>query len=205
VSFAHLGAVAKLILPAGPKLVLYQLADLACDTCGLAWPGLSYLIEHTGMQSRSVSGALASLRNTGHVVVHRYATGGRGRSTEYVVLPGLMKLSPAPCGECGKRLKTTRQAQGNDGEPSTTREVSGGLSTNPARDPGRNPARRAGHTVTTPTLSGATDRAKSEDPSGPNVGGAETRRERARQMIADLAQAKAFPVASKQPETTENR
>lgn len=81
------------------KLVLLALADHACEECGLAWPGRRLLGQKTLLGPTRIGKAVDELLAVGLVVVHAYPKGGRGRSTEFVVLPGL-KLSPPPCPRC---------------------------------------------------------------------------------------------------------
>lgn len=127
-SFEHQDAAALLEgLPPGPKSVLVHLAQPACVVCGLAWPGVGWLEKKTGLGHTAVRAALEWLVRAGHVTIHAYPHGGRGRSTEYVVLPGLTELSTVPCGECRKRMKTGRHAAGIDRpvteKPTATRPV----------------------------------------------------------------------------------
>lgn len=94
------------------KSVLLCLADRACDECGLAWPGVPYLAERTELGLNRIRAALAKLVEGGFLLVHAYPHGGRGLSTEYVVLPALAKLSTAPCGKCQSNRKTHRPGGG---------------------------------------------------------------------------------------------
>lgn len=94
----------------GAKSTLLLLADRACGECGLAWPGVETLMRWSEMGESSVRRALELLRERGLVAVHRFPKGGRGLSTEYVVLPHLPGLSTAPCAECGKKLKKPSRA-----------------------------------------------------------------------------------------------
>lgn len=89
----------------GAKSVLLVLADRACGTCGLCWPGVNKIAEWTEMGPTSIRKALDTLRERGLIIASGYETGGRGRTTEYVVLPHLPGLSTAPCVECVKRRK----------------------------------------------------------------------------------------------------
>lgn len=89
------------------KLVLLALADNACEFCGLAWPGMAHLETKTGLGETAISSAVKALtsRTEGLLRIHRYARGGRGRATEYIVLPGVTELSTAPCGKCQLRMQ----------------------------------------------------------------------------------------------------
>ena len=101
----HLAAARTIVTGSpGAHAILVQLADCACDKCGMAWPGVSNLMRWTEMGETSVRKALDLLRDKGLVDIHAYPKGGRGRATEYVVLPHLGELSPAPCGECRQRM-----------------------------------------------------------------------------------------------------
>ncbi len=90
----------------GAKAVLVCIADRACDVCGLAWPGVAYIAERTEIPERRVSVHLKTLLDAGLIAVHGYSTGGRGRTTEYVAIPSVAKLSTAPCQKCAQLGKT---------------------------------------------------------------------------------------------------
>jgi hypothetical protein len=96
----------------GAKAVLVCIADRACDTCGMAWPGRQYLADRTELDPRRISVHLATLVRSGLLEVHGYGSGGRGVSTEYVVLPKVAKLSTAPCPKCAKLSKTWTKTTG---------------------------------------------------------------------------------------------
>jgi hypothetical protein len=89
----------------GLKGVLLALADRACDDCGLAWPGIKYLSDRAELGETKTREAIRVLTNKGLLTVHGFAKGGRGLSTEYIVLPGVTKLSTAPCGKCREMMK----------------------------------------------------------------------------------------------------
>ena len=97
---------------ASRKWVLALLAWRSCDSCGLAWPGVGRICDDTEMGERSVQNALAELAKAGLIEPRSYATGGRGRSTEYVVLPSRAGLSTAPCQECGQRRRNPANPAG---------------------------------------------------------------------------------------------
>jgi hypothetical protein len=105
-SHAHKDVVAELVLPTTHKAVLWQLAHRACQFCGLAWPGVPWLARTAGVSQSTVRISLAWLEEHRHVVVHWRARGGRGFTTEYVVLPVTLDLSqPPPCPKCVSNLK----------------------------------------------------------------------------------------------------
>ena len=89
----------------GLKGVLLAFADRACDECGLAWPGIKYLAEHAELGETKTREAIRILTERGFLSVHGFAKGGRGLSTEYIVLPHVAKLSTAPCGKCREMMK----------------------------------------------------------------------------------------------------
>ena len=126
-SFEHLSAAGELDagvgtpLTARGKAVLWVLALRACRDCGLAWPGARYLEAKTGLGESAVRGGLRELERAGYLKIHAYPTGGRGRATEYIVLPALLELSTAPCGECRSRMKTRRHATPLEELPAETR------------------------------------------------------------------------------------
>ena len=136
----------------GLKAVLACMADRACDVCGLAWPGIPYLAERTEIPERRVSAHLAALKASGLIAVHGYSTGGRGRTTEYIVLPQVSKLSTAPCEKCGQRRKTLspravftapNPVVSGGGNPVATDTPS--ISIYPSVDPSAEPSRKPGH------------------------------------------------------------
>jgi Helix-turn-helix domain len=143
VSNRHLNAVRRLPpgLPAPTKFVLFLLADHACETCGYAWPGVKCLMQESGLKETTVRGALDRLRDAGLINVHGYSTGGRGRATEYVVLPALPELSTAPCGECRGKLKRLRVAKGIDDSGSSNPSRGDGYSPKPFAEQAQNPSR----------------------------------------------------------------
>jgi hypothetical protein len=111
VSNEHLTAVRPLQLTSGTKLVLFLLADHACPDCGLTWVGVRLLAAESCQSERRVQSALEELRAAGHLTVRAYATGGRCRSTQYIVLPDLVRLSTAPCAICQENLQRTARAR----------------------------------------------------------------------------------------------
>ena len=99
----------------GAKAVLLCLADRACDECGLAWPGIAYICERTEIGTTRGRALIAQLVESGLLRIHAYPKGGRGVTTEYVVLPAVTKLSTAPCAGCQSRKKTHRPGDGFTG------------------------------------------------------------------------------------------
>ncbi len=103
------------------RVLLLAYARHACQNCGLCWPGNERLQILTGMGRSSIKATAAQLVAAGHLRIHAYPRGGRGMTTEYVVLPKVLGLSTAPCGKCVDNLKTGRTATGfpvdNSGEP----------------------------------------------------------------------------------------
>lgn len=92
------------------RLLLLAYARHACQFCGLCWPGHVRLQIMTGMGRTTIKATAARLVAAGHLAVHAYPRGGRGMSTEYVVLPKELALSTAPCGKCVDNFKTGRGA-----------------------------------------------------------------------------------------------
>lgn len=151
-SFDHLGLIANLELAATPKLILYALGNCACKACGLAWPGMTYLRAKTGLGETAISAGLKALLRDGHVTVRKYGHGGRGRTTEYIVIPGLWPPSiDAPCEVCDANMAkpaASRPVSGSQGhKPPATRPVSGGNSYIPAAQGPINPPPGGHHTV----------------------------------------------------------
>jgi hypothetical protein len=109
--FRQQAAALKIQLPPSPKNVLNILAFHACDLCGRAWPGVPTIALETGLSPRAVQDALKELRDRPELVtVYRYPKGGRGVSTEYLVMPAVAKLSTADCSRCGNRTDTLHVA-----------------------------------------------------------------------------------------------
>jgi hypothetical protein len=133
----------------GTKAVLLALAYRACDTCGLAWPGVPWLMGVTEMGDRRVRECLGELTKAGLLMPRGYATGGRSRATEYVVLPGVRELSTAPCGECESRRKNPALSAGNrrrrSGNPAPADGVLGAADAIPCTLGVENPALSAPH------------------------------------------------------------
>ena len=96
----------------GDKSVLAALAFHACDDCGLTWAGVNLLSADTEMGKTRLREALANLVAAGHLRIYRFPHGGRGLSTEYVVLPQHPRLSTAPCGKCVIKMKKPPQGGG---------------------------------------------------------------------------------------------
>jgi hypothetical protein len=113
--FAQEKAVMGLKLPPGVKHVLQCLAFRACGTCGHARPSVPLLALDTCMSERAVRDALVILRGRPELVtVWAYSKGGRGRTTEFIVMPALAKLSTMDCADWGKHSNTLRHVQGID-------------------------------------------------------------------------------------------
>lgn len=94
------------------RLLLLAYARHACEHCGLCWPGVRRLQILTGLGETTISGASKALVARRLLKIHAYPRGGRGRSTEYIVLPEDAKLSTAPCGKCEANQKTPRDSAG---------------------------------------------------------------------------------------------
>jgi len=111
VSFTHLYAAAELRLQSpSQKLVLMIMAKVACDNCGLAWPGMTYLEETTALGRATIQRALSGLVASGQLSPRAYTTGGRGRATQYLVLPIDVPLNEnAPCHLCRNNLKLSEK------------------------------------------------------------------------------------------------
>jgi hypothetical protein len=111
--FAQERAALAVKLPHAVKHVLQCLAFRACGTCGHARPSVPLLALDTGMSERAVRDALVELRQRPDLLaVWAYSKGGRGRTTEFIVMPALAKLSTMDCGDWGKHSNTLRHVQG---------------------------------------------------------------------------------------------
>lgn len=110
------------------KSVLVAIADAGCNACGLAWPGARLLEQKTELGNSTVRKSLNDLEKQGLIRAVRYKNGGRGVTTEYLVLEHVIELSPSPCGECRTKMKNPPPTGGYDGsltnKPATTRRVS---------------------------------------------------------------------------------
>ena len=94
--------------------VLLCLAHAACAQCGVTWIGVRGICDRTGVGINAVRQALAWLTREDFIRIHRYPKGGRGRSTEYIVLPQLVKLSTPLCGKCERNQNTHTPGVGYD-------------------------------------------------------------------------------------------
>lgn len=100
-------------VPPTPKTVLVHIAYPACELCGLSWAGVPWLERKTGLGRTAVKGGIDWLVKHGHVVPFGYLQGGRGRTTEYIVLPQLFtELSTPKCGKCAGNQERGRHATG---------------------------------------------------------------------------------------------
>jgi len=142
--FAQEAAAWKVELPHAVKVVLVYLAFRACRSCGRAYPGVPLMVSATGLGERAVRAALEHLRRRPELLtVYRYPLGGRGVTTEYVVIPELAELSPAACGECQSKGDTLHGAQGKRGARADTLHVAQGK----GGSGGENPARKGSKTL----------------------------------------------------------
>jgi hypothetical protein len=119
VGFTQMQAALRVSLPTPSKFVLVCLAHHASELCGLARPGVWLLAAETGLSDRAVREALKILRarkdehdRPEWLKIYRYPHGGRGVTTEYIVMPGVEKLSTAECGKCSSKGKTLHPVQG---------------------------------------------------------------------------------------------
>lgn len=94
------------------RLLLLAYARHACEDCGLCWPGAARIEILTGIGRTTLTAVRGRLIAKGALKIHAYPRGGRGMSTEMIVLPRDIKLSTAPCGKCVDNLKTNRAAVG---------------------------------------------------------------------------------------------
>jgi hypothetical protein len=133
VSDAHTDLARGVLLPGAIKVVLMILACRACRFCGLCWPGIRILKDECGLGETRLRDSLEALAadDRGLLKIHAYPHGGRGRATEYIVLPGLMELSTAPCGKCRSNMKTPREAMGIDRSVTPIPLATRGVSTKP--------------------------------------------------------------------------
>lgn len=121
-------------LDPSPKAVLTCLAWHACNSCGLAWPGVQCLSTETGLGKTAVREALEVLKVGGHLRVNRFEHGGRALSTEYVVMPALRWKSTAPCGECRLRMKNPPAGGAFSGKATGKATAQEGLKAPPGGD-----------------------------------------------------------------------
>lgn len=161
--------VARVVpLPGPVKVVLMVLASRACRFCGLTWPGTKNLLLECGLGETRLRDSLETLVRDprGLLKIHAYPKGGRGRATEYVVMPGLIELSTAPCGKCQSNQKKPSRGGGFDeigtAKPLATRDVSA----KPLADDVQNPAHGYGPTRITTQPECARAREEERPPAG---------------------------------------
>jgi pyocin large subunit-like protein len=87
------------------KSILIAMCDAGCNKCGLAFPGVPGLEAKTELGGTAVRKALEELIRQGLIRPVRYLNGGRGVSTEYILLQHIVELSTAPCEECSTKMK----------------------------------------------------------------------------------------------------
>jgi hypothetical protein len=173
-AWQHMAEIAEMENISGDqKLVLFSLATRACLECGLVWAGLDYLTRKSRRSETTVSAALRELKYTGLVTVHAYSRGGRGKATEYILLPQAFAYASAPCVACQERRQTPRAARGmTTPKLPATRGVSGGETPKPPATRAGNPPPRDPHSVINTILLGA---ARQSDPSASPPGSASPR------------------------------
>jgi len=125
-------------IPAAAKSVLMHLAYPACKHCGLTWAGVGWIERKSGLGRTAIKDALQWLVREGHLQIHAYPHGGRGRSTEYVVLPRLIELSTPRCGECRLKQERGRQPAGIDDYGTAKEAASRPVLRKPAAGPPQN-------------------------------------------------------------------
>jgi len=163
--YRHTGAIWELELPALTQHVLHALAWHACEICGLAWPSVPTLAKRANLGATTVRDALERLRKADLIRVHAYPQGGRARSTQYVVLPGLPGLSTAPCAKCVWNLANPSPRGGYDKGRTEKPTATRGVSAKPtATDPETH--RRAEPGPIAEAVDTVMDRAKSHRPGG---------------------------------------
>jgi hypothetical protein len=184
-------------LKADAHHVLLALAHAACVNCGVTWLGVATISLRTGIGATRIRQMLAELVAADHVRIFRYPKGGRGRSTEYVVLPQLVKLSTPLCGKCVGNQKTHRTGDGYSGEGvSNTHRTGDGYSEKPTaaeakthRTSGGQPVSES-QPVSGTAASGAPEAVASPPVSSTTLSPSENVA-RARELIASLTTRKA--------------
>jgi hypothetical protein len=94
------------------KLLLLNFAHHACRTCGLAWPGIPRLAQRSSMGVNAVRELVQVLVKEGHLEVYSHSKGGRGMTTIYRVLPGVVATQEAPCEQCWENLRLAPNRRG---------------------------------------------------------------------------------------------
>lgn len=118
------------------------LASRACAACGLCWPGTKNLVLECGLGETRLRDSLADLESAGLVAVRAYRKGGRGRATEYVVLPNHVELSTAPCEKCLANMRKGSPREGFDNPGTDKPLATRGVSTKPLGNGPLNPSPR---------------------------------------------------------------
>lgn len=106
------GQVYDLDLPHNEQSIMLALADHGHDDGSHIHPSVSYLAWKTGYTDRQVQTILRRLEAKGLIEPVAYATGGRGKATEYQMhIERGVKKSPyvPPKGEVSKRVKSGAQ------------------------------------------------------------------------------------------------
>lgn len=83
-------------LPSAERHVLFIHAYHCNRVDGISWTKKETVMRETGLSAATVTRALHALVAAGLLVVHAYPKGGRGRSTEYRVLPSEWEADQEP-------------------------------------------------------------------------------------------------------------
>jgi len=198
-SVSAVNLAAPIAIPTGPKVTLYTLAAHSCQFCGLTWLGNRRMQAETGLGESSLRHALKHLVNAGLVLVHAYPQGGRGRATEYIVLPdiprGDTRLSPAPCGKCQFNQIKAAPRTGFEKDATHKGRATHGVSAKPRGLGGQNPVDGGAPTESNTTTITARASAREADPAASPPGPATPARStpptpaelrQARRMVSDI-------------------
>jgi hypothetical protein len=144
-------------IPLGPKITLLVLCVRSCEFCGLVWLGNKRMQAETRLGETALRGSLKYLVTSGLLIIHAYPQGGRGRATEYIVLPGVPRgdreLSTAPCGKCQFNQINPARRAGNERITTTKPRATRGVSAKPRAQGGLNPVDGYDPTISnTPTI-----------------------------------------------------
>jgi DNA-binding transcriptional ArsR family regulator len=119
---------------AGSKLVLLALALCSCRHCGLAWPGMKYLVQQTELGERAIEGHLKRLTELGLVRIHAYGQGGKRRATIYQIELGIVFSHLAPCeAHCRPLLANPAKSAGYEKPTTPNPAESAGYQSKPRR------------------------------------------------------------------------
>jgi hypothetical protein len=89
------------------KSLLWCVSYHCCRYCGLIWLGIPRMVLECCMNEHRIRAAIAELEQRGLLQARFFLKGGRGKTTEYVVLPGHLALQAPRCNKCVENQSKT--------------------------------------------------------------------------------------------------